>query len=397
MATAKPGTYKTLDMWRGVAALMVVFHHGSPIVTSHYQDLVGNPFYHYFHFGYLGVQLFFVISGYCIANSACSTMAKGSGWWSFMRARLRRVMPPCWASLVLVAAVTLLTQALTAAGRLHGSNLATRNLLHQPAMYYFANLTLTQMVFKQPFLSGVCWTLCYEIAFYVIVSAFLVKALHIKCEHNMLRALHAITAGSLVWLIIAPHTVFYPFNMWPEFGLGVIAYDILRHSTEIRPKIALALTAVLLLGFVAVHHGPIGPLGVPSRLTSIVSLAFTIVLLSLHEFDEAMSRLSVVKVFMSLGGFSYSLYLTHFLCLGLVHQALKHVHLPEKESWVMMATMVISSLIVARIFFQWFERPFHNTRPRNVEPAERSHSDLLGVAPIAERTAIAIGAETETI
>ena len=61
----------------------------------------------------LGVSLFFVISGYCIAASAEATARKGGSPWGFMGRRVWRIYPPYWAALLGFVAVVV---ALDAAG-----------------------------------------------------------------------------------------------------------------------------------------------------------------------------------------------------------------------------------------------------------------------------------------
>ena len=61
---------------------------------------------------YLGVPIFFVISGYCIAASADSSRRKGDSPWTFLKRRFWRIYPPYWASLVgLIALVAVLDAA----------------------------------------------------------------------------------------------------------------------------------------------------------------------------------------------------------------------------------------------------------------------------------------------
>lgn len=60
-------TYHLLDASRGFAALWVVMLHVSLLGLP-------QPIYEFSSFGLLGVQMFFVISGYCIANAALRSL-----------------------------------------------------------------------------------------------------------------------------------------------------------------------------------------------------------------------------------------------------------------------------------------------------------------------------------
>ena len=71
----KTHTYKTLDAWRGIASLWVVMLHACvPAIGTRYFALQLQPIYAFSLLGSLGVQMFFVISGYCIANAASSSV-----------------------------------------------------------------------------------------------------------------------------------------------------------------------------------------------------------------------------------------------------------------------------------------------------------------------------------
>lgn len=345
-------------MWRGIACLCVVLFHSTSVVTGRFGGLASLPLYRLGNFGYLGVQMFFVISGYCIAGAACSTLRRGDQWGSFMLARLRRIFPPLWFSLILIVAFSLLAQALVSAGLLHGSLLANRNVLHLPVAFYLSNLTLTQMVFHQPFLSIVCWTLCYEAAFYVLVSLFLVRRRAAGSEPLLLTGLHCITLGALALLTLAPQYRLFPLDLWPQFGLGIVVYDVLKHPHQMRPKGWLLGISLAILIFLFSRSLAIGPLLEPSRLTFGFTLLFALLLLFLYPYDDALGRPLPVRWLVGIGLFSYSLYLTHFLTLGLVNQALRIVHLPASAHWLFLTVSFAVVLLTGRIFFQFCERPF---------------------------------------
>ncbi len=350
--------YSTLDMWRGFACLFVVLHHEAFILTGRSPQLASFPLYRAGAFGYLGVQMFFVISGYCIAGAACSALRRGDGWAAFMLARARRVYPPLWFSLGLAALLVLAARALVASGRLHGSALADLDILHQPLWYYATNLTLTQMLFGQSFLSIVCWTLCYEVAFYLIVSLFLLGKRAGREEATLLTGLHAVTLAALALLIFAPLWRFFPLDLWPQFGLGIIVYDVLKHPHQMRPKGWLLAAGLAILGFVASRDLAMSLQHEPSRLTFLFTLGFATLLLLLYRHDTTLSRLRLVRSLSAVGLFSYSLYLTHLFTLGIVNQVVRLTPLPVSAHLLIALVCIVVSVGVARLFFHWFERPF---------------------------------------
>src|SRR4051812_10487654 len=118
-APANP-RYRSLDLWRGIACLMVVVLHASFIgrdldasgASAKLMTIISR-------FG-AGVVMFFVVSGYCIAATADSTRCKqrkGAGASAnYFKRRLRRIFPPYWAALLVTASVVL---AIVALGHSH--------------------------------------------------------------------------------------------------------------------------------------------------------------------------------------------------------------------------------------------------------------------------------------
>ena len=170
--------YASLDLWRGVACLMVVLHHAGFIVdggdlTPSQPDYAARTFVvGFFKQMELGVPLFFVISGYCIAASADANRRKGASPWTFLIRRVRRIYPPYWAALLLFV---VYCWGLDRLGLKHlhdgphALQLASPGELN-PAQW-LGNLTLTET--WRPHLGGgfeavytrIAWSLCTRSSF----------------------------------------------------------------------------------------------------------------------------------------------------------------------------------------------------------------------------------------
>lgn len=145
--------YFGLDLIRFVSAcLVLLFHLGYSTwqPESGARDIVLGtytiPETSMFWFGGMGVQIFFVISGFVIANSA-----QGATPYGFFRSRALRLYPAAW----ICATVSLLT-LLTFTDR------PVLNLLWR----YLHSVTLFPL---SPWIEGVYWTLAAEIIFYALV------------------------------------------------------------------------------------------------------------------------------------------------------------------------------------------------------------------------------------
>jgi peptidoglycan/LPS O-acetylase OafA/YrhL len=97
--------YDSLDLWRGLACLLVVVFHttyGDTVTYASKQSLAdhgGRTVEWLLAFTgefWVGVPVFFVISGYCIAASADSSRRKPHAAGRFFVRRFRRIYPPLW-------------------------------------------------------------------------------------------------------------------------------------------------------------------------------------------------------------------------------------------------------------------------------------------------------------
>jgi peptidoglycan/LPS O-acetylase OafA/YrhL len=84
--------FPLVDILRGFAALLVVFYHVIEVskwTSFPFSGLALLP-----RFGWIGVDLFFVISGFVIGLTAMGDACGGEAWrWRYMRRRLRRILP----------------------------------------------------------------------------------------------------------------------------------------------------------------------------------------------------------------------------------------------------------------------------------------------------------------
>ena len=360
--------YLTLDAWRGIASLSVVAFHAAKGILNRHPDLESRSLYAASLWGWLGVQLFFVISGYCITGAALSALRRGlSPFRIFILARIRRIYPPCWFALLGAAFFGMAAMKMAKNGYLHPDAFTEVGIFQHSALYYFANLTLTQFVFHQPILLDVCWSLCYEVSFYLIVALCLLPLTSGKKTHNVLNTLNSITILCLTLLIFAPSYSFYPFDLWPQFGLGVIVYDWLSRPRERTPKIWAAIVLAQTLLLAVLDNNRLGAMQQPARPACIISLAFAAALIVLSRYDKRFSTFYIVQWLSTIGIFSYSLYLTHTLTLRAVNQICELLHIAQPFFVYVLGIGI--SLGVARLFYVLFEHPFLHAKlhPSNLK------------------------------
>ena len=154
-----PHEVKSIHYLRGLAALLVVFHH-SIIQLAPVRD-------HYAHveFGQAGVDIFFVISGFVIYLSN----AKGRlGSGEFLKRRIIRIVPLYWLATLAVVAVAVVAPRFFATTTLTAQDVA-QSLLFVPA--YSAAFPGQIWPVLVP-----GWSLNYEMFFYLVFAVGLLVA-----------------------------------------------------------------------------------------------------------------------------------------------------------------------------------------------------------------------------
>ncbi|MFI9775973.1 acyltransferase family protein [Streptomyces sp. NPDC051956] len=151
---------RALDGLRLIAALMVAAYHyggrdGEVSQAWGTSPSVQFPSLHqWFAYGCLGVQIFFVISGFVICMSGW-----GKPLRSFFASRASRLLPSYWAAVILVTAVFALPVVAYKAASPSDALL---------------NLTMLQQPLGVDRVLGVCWTLWAEVRFYALFALCIV-------------------------------------------------------------------------------------------------------------------------------------------------------------------------------------------------------------------------------
>lgn len=270
-----------VDALRGIAAMAVVLFHFTTRFTQLY-PATSTPSVS-FPYGYLGVNLFFIISGFVIFM----TLEKTRRPMDFVVSRFSRLFPTYWAAVVI-------TFATVSVFGLPGKEVT----LLQAA----GNLLMVHGFLWIPHVDGVYWTLEVEMLFYawmlLLYSTGWLSRIHWALWS--LLALRLIYHGAAVWAGVdlswtVSRVLILPYIAW--FALGISVYRILwPHDDSAGWAWGTALAAVLCI---AVVDGP--ALGVLA-----VGLAWAVWAAAAGR-APALSHPALVF----LGTVSYPLYLVH--------------------------------------------------------------------------------------
>jgi peptidoglycan/LPS O-acetylase OafA/YrhL len=368
--------FQLLDPLRGVAALWVfTFHYAfSESFRQSFSWLM--PI---FRVGYLGVPMFFVISGYCLMASVRTAVNDSESVRSFLYRRALRIYPPFWCSVVVVAALPFAIEALSALKtgtflRPTADNNINFGFLNYEAFDWLRVLTLTQVFahvpnaanlqYKFTTINAVYWTLAIEFQFYIVM------AVAVALRSRAAGWLVAVTAFTLpVWYLGAWTVVgiFVPY--WPMFAVGILLYVVLE-SGVMRPRLGtltshtsgVVVTAVLIAAFAAWT--------IAGRQVSELGFAalFAVGLWFLHSLNEsyrvalrngkAPTRFTL-QLIRHLGLMSYSLYLLHGRLQFLGHQLCRQL-LPPGVALDVAA--IATTCVMCYGFYLYCERPFIRSR-----------------------------------
>ena len=281
-----------LDLFRFIAALSVVcFHyfHMGPFFGLYATP--ARSFEPVAKYGYLGVQAFFIISGFVIAMSANGKSAR-----AFLRGRAVRLLPLFWVACLLTFAVT--SCAGPAALKVGISSLAG-SLIMLPAV-----------VHQLTYVDGVYWTLAFEWIFYAVIALTLTTGLYEQHLNKLLSGWLAVSA--IMLLIPGKHGLLRLLTVAeysPYFVAGVCFYHLYTRRAAFADLFNLALGFMLAIKWSQKHvqeFQSIYPLS-ETVVVGLVCVMFVAFLLLAAGKLECLNR----KTFGPLGALTYGLYLTH--------------------------------------------------------------------------------------
>jgi peptidoglycan/LPS O-acetylase OafA/YrhL len=170
--------------------------------------------------------------------------------------------------------------------------------------------------------------------------------------------LNAITVGSLLWLIAAHGACPFPLDLWFQFGLGMMVYQIISSPGDRASKVFFAIAVILAATYAIQYIGPHNLNRPSSRAETLFATVFALAVLALYRVDAAMMRLRVVRAFAWLGSISYSLYLTHMIMRPLFGRVAERMHWTGSRYGISFLVQIAADIAFAYLFHLLIERPF---------------------------------------
>lgn len=337
--------------------------------------------------GWVGVDLFFVLSGYLIANQLFAGIRRGQALSlkAFYARRALRTLPVFW---LVLAAYFLFPSVM--GGRT------------PPPLWSF--LTFTQNFNLQPGTAfSHAWSLCIEEQFYLVLPLLLVLGLRFgsRRAHGwallVLLMVVGIASRAVLWMAYGresvgnidgyhPNIYYATLGRFDEFLPGIAVamlknfhpaqwQRVTRHGHVVF-GFGVAASAVMLY---AVHrHYYVDGYGYSFFMTafgySLIAMAFAVLVVAALSPGSWLHRVRIPGAF-HLAMWSYSIYLSHKAVAHVVQGQTKAFSLSSAAT---LALITLACVVVGAALYRWVEAPFMVLRRRRFPtsfPGDEAHSD----------------------
>jgi len=298
--------------------------------------------------GYLGVDIFFVISGFVITRSL---MRQGSASiWTRLAAfyirRIKRLLPAL--ALIVVTAIVLIrlvnpwTEFINRTGITAMFGISNIQLYLVNTDYFGENNNLNPLMHT--------WSLGIEEQFYLVypLLCFLTMRRPDGGRSLLTVILGAVTVLSFLGFTLLFHThqpaVYYlmPFRAW-ELGIGCL---LALHLLALESRTPLVVQTLAFLGiivaFVVGYRSPV--------ISAFLAVGGSAGLILAGAKESALNRVMLTSPLQYLGRLSYSIYLWHWLIIGLAIWTVG-------VNWISIPAIVIATLGLASLSFHLLEEP----------------------------------------
>lgn len=308
-----------VDIVRGFAALSVCWFHFTQGNETFLEGHWLKPFGKY---GWLGVEIFFVVSGFIIPFSMDRGGYQICALPTFVAKRIIRLDPPYLASIALVLFLHWLAISVPGfAGRAPEVS----------ALQMFLHLGYLNAFFGYDWLLPIYWTLAIEFQYYLLIALIF----PILTQPRMSIRVICILALCGVSLVCYPGP--FVFTYLGLFALGLLTFQVRTNRLSTRTYLVLL---VALVGMTWWVHG-----------TAIAMIGSATALIIAYVNVQPPSWLALI------GTVSYSLYLLHVPIGGRVINLGARVAKSTSEKLVVLAVAFVCSLIAAYLFYRLIEKP----------------------------------------
>jgi peptidoglycan/LPS O-acetylase OafA/YrhL len=318
---------ESLQISRGFAALAVALYHAR-LGTGQFVQAIPAPIEAVLAEGFLGVDFFFVLSGFIILHAHYDDRRSAIAARSYTLKRIVRIYVPYLPITALVISAYTLFPGLSQGNRTWG---------------LFASITLLPSAYEPAL--PIAWTLVHEILFYLIFLIFFISG-------RLFATMIAVWSCVLLKQALAQevfssaflNVLLSPINI--EFVFGLLCALGFRHMRPQQGIVAmvagLAICVIYFLRFASAEGS--------ARIIFGLGAALVILGLSLND------KMFHSKIGARLGDASYALYLIHNPLISLTSRLATHA--PPLNHWfTSLLFSVVCSVTCSFVYHRYFERP----------------------------------------
>lgn len=327
--------YNEIDVLRGCACLSVLLYHYTYGFDNGLNQITEERLY--FRFGYLGVDLFFTISGYAIYKSISNIEEA----WLFIYKRVLRIYPTYWIAIMCTISMTYLFPV---------PFLPNRYSLNSICV----NLSMLQSMYGVDNIDGVYWTLFVEIKFYMLIVVLLILRLKKYIEYIC-----------IMWIIICAIDLDFDYykkdiinnyliiSNAPNFILGILYYKINEKKSRDEQLVYLLIFTTIIFETYKVYKN--GNLFAEYIFIVISNLIFLLIALNTLKLPK-------LEIIRKIGIASYPLYLVHQNIGYIIMYHIQNRLIHNQILCIVAATII--SLSISFIIYIKIEKPIMKINKR---------------------------------
>jgi peptidoglycan/LPS O-acetylase OafA/YrhL len=355
-----------LDGLRGLAILMVVSLHYT-MFTGRAEHTVFAKLVRGFGFGWAGVDLFFVLSGFLIGGILLEARNSDRYFKTFYARRIYRIFPLYYLWLLLYLVFLLGGIVLARWPQMFRAE----DLLRFPRyLFFLQNLFSQNSVLELTWLAPT-WSLAVEEQYY-LVAPLLVRFLPTRTLTRFLLAtvlvapvLRALTNS------FVPHGHLFATFWMPcradNLAMGMLGAVAVRSNSfqeflRAHPRFLFRAFLLLGTGLLCVmpwFFRPQNEISLTVGLSCLAAFWLSLLLLVFYHPSGILGRIFRWKFLVRAGALSYCIYLIHSTVNVYLHSVLFH-DLPRMDNWKGILITAVSALLtwgIASFSWQFFEKP----------------------------------------
>jgi peptidoglycan/LPS O-acetylase OafA/YrhL len=333
-----------IDGLRAIAVLAVIFFH---------TNIPG------FSGGFVGVDIFFVISGFLITSIILKDIQEEKfSVAKFYERRIRRIFPalfPVLAFTLFLGAYLFDEQPFIDLGKtISATTLFSSNILFWHQAGYFATPSL-----QKPLLHT--WSLAVEEQFYIffpLALVFIHKYLKSQYLPVILIGLIISLVSSIFGVYHFAEATFYlvPTRAWELLVGSVLALNLLPYPSHVWMRNLLSITGIALIIYSVGFYTEAMLFPGHNAIVPVLG-AGAIIYSSKGEGTTIVNKLLSVRPLVFIGLISYSLYLWHWPFVAFAKYLMF-----RPFNWSESASIILASLAVSTLSWKYIEQPFRGTQ-----------------------------------